>query len=668
MKKVFLFFSLLTIAFALFGVVVRAGTDEFLPDRKIDGGLMLREERSDPEYLEEAKATISESAKNINLYQESAAADGNFTYNGGTKYFLGYELEFIAFTLRSVGPNVEVWVANDLGYGYNNPYGPDEVTQEQVDRLRDEFESNIRPTVRDFFGNEDFHDGSNSVLEQLGYLPQGYYANPEGKILILVENIKDESYYMDVNVYIAGFYWQALEYYHDLNIVTIDSYAWFALMPNDNPAWQEYQYDVFGTLAHEYQHLIHADNDPAEEKWLNEGMSDFTQFLCGYGHNRSHIDWFLHFPENSLLEWGDYDGTEILADYGQAYLLQLYISEQFGREFVRTLATHPKQGIESVNEVLKDFGTRIDFEELFRRFTIAVALDTNEVGNGIYEFKSIDLAINYEYAEYYDKEGVPIYGADYSILNFEKCLNRINFTMGDYFPMAWQVVEGEYLWSNTGFAIDNALIFEADLRKKSKATLVINHFYEIEEQWDYGFVQVSVDKGKTWVSLKNTNTRSDFLNWEDFPEIGAQLPGLTGSSGYVEDVFNLTPFAGKKVLISFRYMTDQYVSEGGWFIDSIAIPEINYFNDCSSLNGFMDFDRLYKEKIEYTLVFIFEYEVCKRRFFQIVSIEGITSNCEKLMSLLPILKKGTCKMIAWSTSVNPYYSSVPFTFEIRPYF
>ncbi|NLD26840.1 MAG: peptidase M6, partial [Acholeplasmataceae bacterium] len=466
MKRVLLFFSVLLIAFALCGVVdTQADTDDFIPDRKIDAGLMLREEKSDAEFLEEAKTLISENAKDINLNQVNTTDSSNFTYNGGTKYFLGYELEFIAFTLRSVGPNVEVWVANNLNYGYPNPYGPDEITQEQVDLLRDEFENNIRPTVTGFFGNEDFHDGSNAVLEDLGYFPEGYYANPEGKVLILVENIKDESYYTNVDVYVAGFYWQALEYYHDLNIVTLDSYAWFALMPNNNPAWQDYQYEVFGTLAHEYQHLIHADHDPSEEKWLNEGMSGFTQYLCGYGHNYTHVEWFLHFPENSLLEWGDYDGTEILADYGQAYLLQLYISEQFGQEFIRALATHPKQGIESLNEVLRAFSIGFDFEELFRRFTVAVAIDNNSVGNGIYEFKSIDLQINYDYAAYYNKEGVPIFGADYSILEFKNCLNRLNLTMGEYYPMAWQVIQGGYLWSNSGYSLDNALIFEADLRR-----------------------------------------------------------------------------------------------------------------------------------------------------------------------------------------------------------
>lgn len=64
--------------------------------------------------------------------------DSDFTYDGGTKKFLTNNLSLKDFTMRSVGDNVEIWVAHDLSYGPDNPREADVVTQAQVDKLRDE--------------------------------------------------------------------------------------------------------------------------------------------------------------------------------------------------------------------------------------------------------------------------------------------------------------------------------------------------------------------------------------------------------------------------------------------------------------------------------------------------------------------------------------------------
>src|SRR5690606_34935718 len=93
-----------------------------------------------------------------------AAAESPFTYDGGTKVFLDRNLAFKEFTLRSVGDNVEIWVANDLAYGPNNPKPADIVTQAQVDKLRAEFDSNIYPKATGFFGTPESLDGSNATV------------------------------------------------------------------------------------------------------------------------------------------------------------------------------------------------------------------------------------------------------------------------------------------------------------------------------------------------------------------------------------------------------------------------------------------------------------------------------------------------------------------------
>jgi hypothetical protein len=48
---------------------------------------------------------------------------------------------------------------------------------------------------------------------------------------------------------------------------------------------------------------------------------------------------------------------------------------------------------------------------------------------------------------------------------------------------------------------------------------------------------------------------------------------------------DLTPFAGKKILVRFEYVTDDAVNGPGLLIDDISIPEINYSDDAEKGKG-----------------------------------------------------------------------------------
>ena len=107
-----------------------------------------------------------------------------------------------------------------------------------------------------------------------------------------------------------------------------------------------------GTFAHEWQHLLHYYTDPFESTWMNEGLSDFAQTLTGYVNaarrpcstgaptatstaSRASARCRRPFnpnprdcggPENSLNLWGEGNPNAVLADYGNAYSLMLYLS------------------------------------------------------------------------------------------------------------------------------------------------------------------------------------------------------------------------------------------------------------------------------------------------------------------------------------------------------
>ncbi len=652
---------------------------------ELDISAELNEKSKDEEFQKEARKLIKQSAAKVNFNEAETASstttDEGFTYDGGTKLFLDRDLSFKEFTLRSVGDNVEIWVAEDLSFPEGDPRDPQVVTQEQVDKLADEFDENIFPKTTAFFGTPDSLDGSNSPLPDMVGLPEGYYQSEDGndKTIMLVDNIKDDNYHdPDYPFFVAGFFWSTLESYIDRNIVTIDANNWEERLEST----------FFATTMHEFQHLIHNDNDSTETTWLNEGMSTFSEYLGGYGHDYGSINFLLDHPENSLVNWDEHvgadTGPETIADYGLVYLFTLYNYEQFGQEFIRDVATSPLHGIESYNQAYKDFGIKEDFQSVFEKFVTALLIDENQKvkgKKGIYGFDSIDLreipvedgetrgnTVNFEEASLYEKDGVPAWGADYKLLDFEGKIENITFDGVDFLPSPWQTVtdplgsSNQVYWGNDGDEADNSLIFEADLSDVSEASLQFDHYIDIEEQWDFGVVQVSTDEGKSWTSLENEHTRSDVVE-EGYPKIKENVPGFTG---YVDDwqqeTFDLSDYAGQKVYISFRYLTDWGTTDSGWFVDNIAIPEIDLVYDGSSMDGLQSKEELLEQYVNYSVTFVNEDKHGK---FKVYHVDPFNITEADALNLRNLFKKGTNYMTTWYAAPQGSIDSVPFEYNIE---
>jgi hypothetical protein len=654
----------------------------------IDGQLNLLS--NDASFLKQAEKKIAEQAAQINFNEtpatKSSASTSSLTYNGGTKYFLNRDLKLKTFTLRSVGENVEIWVADNLAFPAGDPRPDPVITQEQVDKLRNEFDSNIYPKATSFFGMPDQLNGSNATLPALtgGLLSEDYYEGSD-KVIMLVDNIKDDNYTNpNYPFFVAGFFWKTIENYIDRNIITIDTNSWETRLEST----------FYGTTIHELQHLIHSDNDGAEETWLNEGMSTFSEYLGGYGHDDSSINFYLDHPENSLVNWDEHrvtkTGPETIADYGQVYLFTLYMNDKFGREFIRDLALSETQGMNSVNEALKAHGSSLDFTQLYQNFITALTLDSDRVGNGVYNFDSIDLrdvivnqttkekrgkTVDFEKAVTYEKEGVPAWGGDFKALEFQDKIRSISFNGVDFLPIPWQSVkdplgsDNQVLWGNKGDEADNGLIFEADLSGVESATLNFDNYIDIEEQWDFGMVQVSTDGGESWNSLENENTRIDVVE-EGYPKIKENVPGFTGHyEDWQTEIFDLSAYAGQKVLVSFRYLTDWGSNGTGWFIDNIEIPEIGYTNDGSSTEDFMSFQELAGQYVNYTVTFINEKEVGNKKDaktnYKVITVDPFNVTEEDALTLRQLFKDGKNYMITSYAAPAEDKNPVGFTYEVN---
>ena len=132
---------------------------------------------------------------------------------------------------------------------------------------------------------------------------------------------------------------------------------------------------------------------------------------------------------------------------------------------------------------------------------------------------------------------------------------------------------GSYMWwSGRQNYLDAKLTLATplDFTGATTATLTFKTFYDIEEGWDFGFVQVSTDGGATWTSLPGTTTTDEHDPDCYFID---ELPGYTGfSEAWLDETVDLSPYAGQSnVLLRFRYETDPATLGMGWFLDDIAV-------------------------------------------------------------------------------------------------
>ena len=119
--------------------------------------------------------------------------------------------------------------------------------------------------------------------------------------------------------------------------------------------------------------------------------------------------------------------------------------------------------------------------------------------------------------------------------------------------------------------LDSKLSRSVDLTGKTSASLSFWTWYDTEQNWDFGFVQVSTDGGATWASLSMDGTTS-VIDPSGMPAIAANLPGFTGNSGgWVQKTADLSAYAGQNILLQFRYMTDWGTTMAGFYVDDIEV-------------------------------------------------------------------------------------------------
>ncbi|RGC68515.1 Immune inhibitor A precursor [Micromonospora sp. MW-13] len=104
--------------------------------------------------------------------------------------------------------------------------------------------------------------------------------------------------------------------------------------------------------------------------------------------------------------------------------------------------------------------------------------------------------------------------------------------------------------------------------------------YVIEEDWDFGFVELSTDGGATWSEQKVYDAAGALVTTDDnyadpngrMADFGGKRYGLHGSTGgWRHDYVDLSAYAGQTVQLRLRQATDEAFVERGWFADDFSV-------------------------------------------------------------------------------------------------
>jgi immune inhibitor A len=138
-------------------------------------------------------------------------------------------------------------------------------------------------------------------------------------------------------------------------------------------------------------------------------------------------------------------------------------------------------------------------------------------------------------------------------------------------------------YSSSGDLLDQRVSRSFDLTAATGAvTFSFASAWDIEQDWDYGFVEFSTDGGATWFTLPDSG---GVLTDQDPNDLGLVTPGVTWGltgQGSGQLSFDLSDYAGATLGVRLRYLTDPAVANPGWHVDDLLLTDASgtlYAND-----------------------------------------------------------------------------------------
>jgi hypothetical protein len=384
----------------------------------------------------------------------------------------------------------------------------------------------------------------------------------DSHLTMLIGNVPD----------VGGYFSSADEYPRSVNPYSNDREMIYinvqAVMPG-TPAFN-------GTVAHEFEHMIQFHVHPAQDSWINEGSAELAaQAVTGAASGQ--IPAFEQEPQTQLDAWAsDVSGSR--PHYGAAYLFMRYVAEQFGGfSSIGSVIAEPGRGTGTFAEFFAGLDPPREFDDVFANWVAANELDDPALSGGIYGYQNLHLTLKSIAGPTPGatvRTPVTQFGARYFVVHPDRpaVLSFAGDPTGRLIGADPHDSAYEW-WANKGDSIDTRLTRSVDLSAVRRASLTFWAWYDIEDGYDYAYVEASTDGGTTWDTLKATTTTTDNPNGQNYGN------GFTGKSGgttatWVPETVDLSRYGGRTILLRFEYVTDDSYNADGFALDDVEIPAI----------------------------------------------------------------------------------------------
>ncbi len=339
------------------------------------------------------------------------------------------------------------------------------------------------------------------------------------------------------------------------------------------------------TLAHELRHLVEYEYDRREADWETEGTAMLAEELAGWplgaqaGGNA-----FLSDPDLQLNDWSD---SQTYRHYGQGYMLSRYIYDRLGADLFREFAGHPASGLEAIDALAEEHGLAMNGDSLWLDWLVALAVrDRADVPEqftlgsvGLDRATMTELPLG---PANFDAT-VHQYAADYYRLAGSGPLT-ITFEGGSLVPLLDEApLSGSHFWygGRSNYS-ESRLTRVVDLHDVEQATLQYAVYHDIESQYDFAYISVSLDGGVTWEGLTADGMQRKGPAHDPSGLSPTERFYNGRSEGWMLEEIDLSAYAGRQILLRFSYLTDSVVTRRGFALDNIAIPEIGFYDDAET--------------------------------------------------------------------------------------
>jgi len=276
--------------------------------------------------------------------------------------------------------DAQLLAENDLCYIWaEKGSGMNETTAQNIADL---YKNNIYIKMIDTFSytiNTQDEKGRNlelNTVQYVNWLAKG--KNRDGKLTILLMDIKD-GYMPGVNEsYVAGYFWSGniykneqvkeilgKEVSNECDMIYVDTYPG---VPGSKVSNE--------TLAHEMQHLMNFAGAVLREEltdtWIDEGLSVSAEWVYSNEHSEQRMNWYnenenkngkgeelkgLIDKGNNFFVWGNRDGENqyaVLDDYATDYLFFQWLRIQSDKEIYRKISASENYDYKAVVNAFND--------------------------------------------------------------------------------------------------------------------------------------------------------------------------------------------------------------------------------------------------------------------------------------------------------------------------